>query len=105
MSSEIRVLGIDLASRKWSDNGSEILSFTAGKPAKWTNIEYGSINIDVGMDAFVWKQTPPHPRPDKGFDGAEYSQDEWKTIFPDGQRQLIHAQEHHAIDSTPTAVA
>ncbi|MDB4634679.1 hypothetical protein OAG76_04660 [Rubripirellula sp.] len=40
MTGEFRVLGIDLASRSWQDNGSAILSFTADK---WKSVECGCI--------------------------------------------------------------
>ena len=40
MSSDLRVLGIDLASRSWQDNGSAILGFNV---EQWKSVEYGCI--------------------------------------------------------------
>lgn len=43
-SCEIRfVLGIDLASKSWTDTGSAVLSFQAGDSPAWESIDYGCI--------------------------------------------------------------
>ena len=43
MSDTITVLGIDLASRNWQDNGTALLSFTTGAKAGWQSVRYGVI--------------------------------------------------------------
>lgn len=48
MSNSIRVLGIDLAVKRWRDNGSAILTFTAGNAAQWQSIECGCIQWPAG---------------------------------------------------------
>jgi hypothetical protein len=44
---KIHALGIDLASRKWSDNGSALLSFDADVPA-WTALRVPAIGWPTG---------------------------------------------------------
>ncbi|HEY0983598.1 hypothetical protein [Schlesneria sp.] len=51
------------------------------------------VTIDVGMDAFVWRKKPKHKRPSNAFKGSSYSQKQWKTVFPDGSRQLLSNEE------------
>lgn len=41
--SDLNVLGIDLASRSWKDNGSAIIRFTTGEKAAWKSVECGCI--------------------------------------------------------------
>jgi hypothetical protein len=58
-----RVLGIDLASGVWSDNGSALLSFCPGQPPEWREVRYGVIRwpdrplsaeaMASAIDAFV----------------------------------------------------
>lgn len=43
MSETIRVLGIDLASSSWRNNGAAILEFHAGPSPRWQQIEYGCV--------------------------------------------------------------
>jgi hypothetical protein len=50
--SELTVLGIDLASKSWSDNGSAILSFTAGTEPVWTACR---------IEAILWPDMPLSP--------------------------------------------
>ena len=44
MDEEIRVLGIDLASLRWSDNGTAMLTFINGNERRWQDITYGVIS-------------------------------------------------------------
>jgi hypothetical protein len=44
--------------------------------------------LEVGMDAFIWRKRPPHPRPSKAF-GTEADRLAWLSIFPDGTRRLL----------------
>lgn len=43
MSSDRSVLGIDLASRSWRDNGSAIIRFTTCEHAAWNSVDCGCI--------------------------------------------------------------
>ncbi len=47
------------------------------------------VAIQAGMDAFIWRSKRPHCRPNQAFAQADYSQEEWKVIFPDGKRRLL----------------
>lgn len=38
------VLGIDLASRRWSDNGTAILRFSGGTTPAWESLQYGCLS-------------------------------------------------------------
>jgi len=43
MSNQLAVLGIDLASRSWQDNGSAIVGFSTGEQKTWNSVECGCI--------------------------------------------------------------
>ena len=43
MKGSFRVLGVDLASKSWPDNGSAILSFECSPQPRWLSVEYGCI--------------------------------------------------------------
>lgn len=43
ISDSLRVLGVDLASRSWSDNGSAVLTFQSSPQPQWLSLEYGCI--------------------------------------------------------------
>lgn len=40
MTTVLQVLGIDMASRSWEDNGSAIVRFTTGADAQWNDVDY-----------------------------------------------------------------
>ena len=44
MAENLTVLGIDLASKQWSDNGAAFITFTSGEQPAWTGVEYGCID-------------------------------------------------------------
>lgn len=48
-----------------------------------------SVTIQVGMDSFIWRKNPPYPRPSSAFGSTAYSEADWKTVFPDGERRLL----------------
>jgi hypothetical protein len=45
--------------------------------------------LEAGMDTFIWLAEPLHPRPSKAFESTPYTEEEWKTAFPDGTRRLL----------------
>lgn len=47
MKTTFKVLGIDLASRKWQDNGSAMITFTTGDDAAWCAVECGCIEWPI----------------------------------------------------------
>lgn len=49
----------------------------------------GDVTIQASMDAFIWSQSNGHDRPAAAFRTMPYTNDDWKAIFPDGQRRLI----------------
>jgi hypothetical protein len=48
-----------------------------------------NMKLKAGMDTFIWRAKPPHPRPSKAFKSTPYTEEEWKTAFPDGTRRLL----------------
>ena len=44
MRKPISVLGVDLASVRWSDNGTALLTFTTGNETRWRNVSYSVIS-------------------------------------------------------------
>jgi hypothetical protein len=51
-----RVLGIDLASSSWKNNGSALLSFTSGNNPEWIQVEYNCIswpNLGITPEAMA----------------------------------------------------
>jgi hypothetical protein len=64
-------------------------------------VSRNEVKIDVGMDAFVWRQQPPHARPAAAFEDAGYSQADWTVVFPDGARRLLSNDEVRQLGQAP----
>lgn len=73
---------------------AEQITDVAGGPIV---VSQNGVTIIAGMDAFVWQKRAPHARPAAAFAEADYSQLEWTTVFPDGQRRLLTSEECTAI--------
>jgi hypothetical protein len=52
-------------------------------------VSRGSVLIQAGMDAFIWLAKRPYDRPQPAFQATPYTEQDWRTIFPDGARRLI----------------
>ena len=48
------------------------------------------VKLEAGMDTFIWQSKPPHERPSKAFKSTPYTEEDWKTAFPDGTRCLLN---------------
>ena len=57
------------------------------------SVTRNGVTIDAAMDAFVWRKKSPHDRPTRAFQFASYSEQEWRHVFPDGNRRLLNAGE------------
>ena len=55
------------------------------------------VKLEAGMDTFIWQSKPPHRRPSKAFESTPYTEEDWKTAFPDGTRRLLNRTEHSEI--------
>jgi len=53
--------------------------------------------LKAGMDTFIWQSKPPHQRPSKAFESTPYTEEDWKTAFPDGTRRLLNRTKHSDI--------
>ena len=51
------------------------------------------VKLEAGMDTFIWQSKPPHRRPSKAFKSTPYTEEDWKTAFPDGTRRLLNCRE------------
>jgi hypothetical protein len=58
-----------------------------------TPVSRDGVTIRVGMDSFIWRKDPPHPRPRASYSGTPYTEAEWKKVFPDGARRLLRPGE------------
>jgi hypothetical protein len=56
-------------------------------------LTWNGVTILAGMDAFIWRQGKPFPRPRSAFSCGPYTETEWKKVFPDGYRRLLRADE------------
>jgi hypothetical protein len=63
----------------------------------------GNVTIAAEMDAFVWRKESPHDRPACAFEGTSYTSQEWREVFPDGERRLLDARECEAVLSVTTS--
>jgi hypothetical protein len=56
-------------------------------------VRRGPVEIQAGMDTFIWPQSPPHDRSSRAWEvdwsPIPYSREEWRSVFPDGRRRLI----------------
>ena len=55
------------------------------------------VMLEAGMDTFIWQSKPPHRRPSKAFKSTPYTEEDWKTAFPDGTRCLLNRTKHSEI--------
>ena len=56
------------------------------------SVRRGVVEIQAGMDTFIWPKAPPHTRSESAWKGdLPYSRAEWLSVFPDGMRHLIDA--------------
>jgi hypothetical protein len=59
--------------------------------------------IEAGMDTFIWQKEEPFKRSDRAFQSRHqklpYSQREWLSVFPDGRRRMITAEEIRQLSS------
>jgi hypothetical protein len=65
------------------------------------DLSRGLRTIAVGMDTFIWSNRPPYDRPQPAFRATPYSQEEWRCIFPDGERRLIGVRELASLREAP----
>jgi len=61
------------------------ITATAGRKLVAKN----GVELEAGMDTFIWRAKPPHRRPSKAFKSTPYTESEWKTAFPEGDRRLL----------------
>jgi hypothetical protein len=52
-------------------------------------VSRGGVLIQAGMDTFIWRLQNPHPRPQSAFQTTPYTEQDLRTVFPDGSRRLI----------------
>lgn len=84
----------ELRGRPWSqaDVGealdlAERVTVAAGGRQRVTS---GDVEIEAGMDTFLWRAEPPHDRPLAAWDNElPYSREDWLRVFPEASRRLL----------------
>ena len=56
-------------------------------------VKKNGVPLEAGMDTFIWQSKPPHRRPSKAFKSTPYTEEDWKTAFPEGTRRLLNCRE------------
>ena len=86
----------ELANRQYlpSDSAHVIsLAHQVTAAAGRRDVQRGTTVIRAGMDTFIWRARAPLLRPQPAFRQTPYTEQGWRTIFPDGSRQLISLHE------------
>ena len=53
-------------------------------------VSWAGVQIQAGMDTFLWREDPPHDRPSAAWDhDLPYSREDWLKVFPHGHRRLL----------------
>jgi hypothetical protein len=60
-------------------------------------LTWNAVTLLAGMDAFIWRQGKPYPRPRSAFSCGPYTETEWKVVFPDGYRRLLRGDESRSL--------
>ena len=57
--------------------------------------------IEAGMDTFIWQKKRPFRRPEVAWKKQKlpYSPEQWRSVFPDGRRGMITAEEIRQLSS------